>query len=193
MKIGELLLEEDLGAISRVSSSQILQSFPKPLHVSLRLALPSLNGLSRQFSPGMASAQGSRSGVAFTPKDFSPLGSKLPTSSPNVSPIGSSPSSPQMASASYSNGFGPSPVGPASNVGSATLHAAPPLVAFNGEVKSSWSSLFHTGISAQLCYHHLLVANGKHSIFISKSVHNLGISVWENCLVGQFLRFVPSL
>lgn len=46
---------------------------------------------------------------------------------------------------------------------------------------SCWSSLFSFEKATHLHYHHPLFANGKHSVFISKSVHDQGISVWEDC------------
>lgn len=73
---------------------------------------------------------------------------------------------------------------------SSNLHAAYASVA---EKKVCWSSLFHTGSSAQLSYHQPLMAKGKNSVFIAKSVHNSGIAAWEDYLVGQFLGSMPFL
>lgn len=58
---------------------------------------------------------------------------------------------------------------------------------------ASWSSLFTTNKAATLKYHQPSVEDGKSSVFISKLVHSLGFSAWEDCLVGQFLGFTPPL
>lgn len=56
---------------------------------------------------------------------------------------------------------------------------------------STRSSLFSSGKDAQFHYHQPQFSNGKHSVFISKSVHNQGISVWEDCLVEKSLGSSP--
>lgn len=72
----------------------------------------------------------------------------------------------------------------------ADLHADPKVPSSSS---ANWSSLFHSEKAATLRFHQLSVEDGKPSIFIPKSVHNLGISAWEDCLVGQFLGIAAPL
>lgn len=120
-------------------------------------------------------------GVGLCEKDFSPLNPESSTPSPSLivvlSPLAAMPASSTLVNSD-------------SKELSSSLHAATKP---NSSPTSSWSSLFHFDKAARLQYNQPLVADGKPSVFILKSVHNLGISTWEDCLAGQFLGASPPL
>lgn len=138
-----------------------------------------------EFIKGMEKVHGSLRGVNLSEKDFPPLTSNLKPSS----------SSPAALVSQAASTIVPAPVcsvleSSASRVASSSLHGAaqptPPS-------HPSWSSPFHSDQAAMLQYHQHLVTNGKPSVFIPKSIHKLGFSSWEDCLVGQFLDASPPL
>lgn len=90
-----------------------------------------------EFLNGMASVQSSRSGVAFTLKDFPPFGSNLPASH------GSSSSTSQKADASSSCALDPSLSAFAPSSGSSKTHAASHPTASDVEMRLA-RALFST-------------------------------------------------
>lgn len=61
----------------------------------------------------------------------------------------------------------------------------------SGSQQPSWRSLF--GSNTKLQYFNPMVENGKKTVSIAKETHDLGVSLWEDCLVGQFLGPSPRL
>lgn len=130
-----------------------------------------------EFIKGMEAVHGPINGVSFNSKDFPPLSSLQSPKSSSKSPIASSavplPSKNPIRS----------DAGPSSSHAVVQSIVAPP---------ASWSSLFHSDQAAKLQFHQPCVDNGKPSVFIPKSIHKLGFSAWEDCLMGQFLGASPS-
>lgn len=54
----------------------------------------------------------------------------------------------------------------------------------------SWSSLFSTEVKLEFVAH--MIKDGKKSFLISKSVLDKGVSLWDDCLVGQFFGLPPN-
>lgn len=119
-----------------------------------------------EFPKGMAEFQGSvTDGVGLSAKDFPSLHS----------------SASKFGGASASTSAPIPPVSTGAAAASSSLHVSSP------SPNACWSSLFPSEKAAKLQYHKPQMANDTTSIFIPKSIHNLGFSVWEDCLVGQFL------
>lgn len=57
--------------------------------------------------------------------------------------------------------------------------------------KSSWSSLFTS--EAKLQFVPPVIKDGKKLVAISKLVFDQGISLWDDCLLGQFFGPPPKL
>lgn len=76
---------------------------------------------------------------------------------------------------------------PTRNEAPMPLHVAGKSDSPEGEMQSSWSCLFHSGKGAQLHYHQPLFADGKSSVSFLNQCIIRGISMWKDCLVGQFL------
>lgn len=133
-----------------------------------------------EFVKAMVSIHGSMDGVSFNPSDFPPLSAKSSVAGLNSS---SSPSS--------AANLRPDVVPTTGSTTKGALHADLMVSFYVADVQLSWSSLFPTDKAAQLYFHQPLVANGKPSVFILKSVYHKGFSVWEDCLVGQFFGAPP--
>lgn len=129
-----------------------------------------------EFIKGMEAVHGPIYGVSLSEKDFPPLPSNPMSTSPSQRAASLSAASPSSSS--------PNQAGPASILGASGLHG---VVQPDAHPPSNWSSLFHSDQAAKLQSHKPLVANGKPSVFIPKSIHKLGFTAWEDCLVGQFL------
>lgn len=95
-----------------------------------------------------------------------------------------------MGSASLGEDFPPlrrdSPVGSSST---AAAEAGGP----SDEGKGHWSSLFGSSSEATLSFHPPVISNGKKVVSIPKSVHEQGLIIWEDCLLGQFYGPAPKL
>lgn len=76
-------------------------------------------------------------------------------------------------------------------VSSATTAASLSVHVTSFSSTTCWSSLFHSEKAAKLQYPKPQVADSKPSVFILKSVNNLGFFASKDCLVGQFLGGSP--
>lgn len=54
-------------------------------------------------------------------------------------------------------------------------------------------SLFCNAIESKLQFHAPVLCNGRKIVQISKATHELGKSLWENCLIGQFFGPAPKI
>lgn len=132
------------------------------------------------FIKGMEKVYGPINGATLSEKNFPPL---LSNPKPNLSSHGVS--APPAVSLSPANS---NPHKSTSKAESSGMHGVVQLVA---PLPIIWSSLFHSDQAAKLQFHHPLVADGKPSAFIPKSVHKLRFSAWEDCHIGQFWVPLP--
>lgn len=173
-----------------------------------------MNSLNRDdFVRGMETVHPSSSGEGLKSSDFPPLQSKSPANNPKSSSKGPNASNSSSKSAvAGKEARNPNFTGSSTSVTASTSEAATKSskeamnpnaesssafgAAANStkvDSNSSWSSLFTSGSAAKLQYHQPDFSNGKPSVFVPKAVHHKGISVWEECLVGQILGNSPSI